>query len=132
MEFFLFGVFQYPLKEILSQLLFLFISSHPGCEDAASCATLIVVKPLHFSSHAVFYCSKNEILIAWYLVIYNFRAGTGRVLEKKFGTGRVPGSRQGLLRSCVQTFASRGRSGSSPRARVGLLSPKRSASLKDE
>ena len=36
-------------------------------------------------------------LITRYPVIFNFRVGTGRVLEKKFGTGRVPGSRQGLL-----------------------------------
>ena len=31
-----------------------------------------------------------------YPVIFNFQVGTGRVLEKKFGTGRVPGSRQTL------------------------------------
>ena len=35
--------------------------------------------------------------ITRYPVIFNFRVGTGRVLEKKFGTGRVPGSRQILL-----------------------------------
>ena len=34
--------------------------------------------------------------ITRYPVIFNFRVGTGRVLEKKFGTGRVPGSRQTL------------------------------------
>ena len=36
-------------------------------------------------------------LITRYPVIFNFRVGTGRVLEKKFGTGRVPGSRRTLL-----------------------------------
>ena len=35
-------------------------------------------------------------LVTRYPVIFNFWVGTGRVLEKKFGTGRVPGSRQGL------------------------------------
>ena len=35
-------------------------------------------------------------LITGYPVIFNFRVGTGRVLEKKFGTGRVPGSRRTL------------------------------------
>ena len=34
--------------------------------------------------------------ITRYPVIFNFQVGTGRVLEKKFGTGRVPGSRQTL------------------------------------
>ena len=34
--------------------------------------------------------------ITRYPVIFIFRVGTGRVLEKKFGTGRVPGSRQTL------------------------------------
>ena len=34
--------------------------------------------------------------ITRYPVIFNFWVGTGRVLEKKFGTGRVPGSRQTL------------------------------------
>ena len=51
----------------------------------------------HFSHCAVFYCWQNEKLITWYLVIINFLDRTGRVLEKKFGTGRVPGSRQGLI-----------------------------------
>ena len=37
--------------------------------------------------------------ITRYPVIFNFRVGTGRALEKKFGTGRVPGSRQTLLGS---------------------------------
>ena len=37
--------------------------------------------------------------ITRYPVIFNFRVGTGRVLEKKFGTGRVPGSRQTLPHS---------------------------------
>ena len=36
-------------------------------------------------------------LITRYPVIFNFRVGTGRVLEKKFGTGRVPGSRRTLI-----------------------------------
>ena len=36
-------------------------------------------------------------LITRYPVILNFRVGTGRVLEKKFGTGRVLGSRQTLV-----------------------------------
>ena len=36
-------------------------------------------------------------LITRYPVIFNFRVGTGRVLEKKFGTGRVPGSRRTLV-----------------------------------
>ena len=36
-------------------------------------------------------------LITRYPVIFNFRVGTGRVLKKKFGTGRVPGSRRTLL-----------------------------------
>ena len=35
-------------------------------------------------------------LITRYPVIFNFRVGTGWVLEKKFGTGRVPRSRQTL------------------------------------
>ena len=35
-------------------------------------------------------------LITRYPVIFNFRVGTGRVLKKKFGTGRVPGSRRTL------------------------------------
>ena len=39
--------------------------------------------------------------ITQYPVIFNFRVGTGRVLEKKFGTGRVPGSRRTLFpRNC--------------------------------
>ena len=33
----------------------------------------------------MFYCCEND-------VIFNNRDGTGWVLEKKFGTGRVPGS----------------------------------------
>ena len=37
-------------------------------------------------------------LITQYPVIFNFRVGTRRVLEKKFGTGRVPGSRRTLVR----------------------------------
>ena len=44
-------------------------------------------------------------LITRYPVIFNFRVGTGRVLKKKFGTGRVPGSRRTLVmtlsRFCV-------------------------------
>ena len=40
--------------------------------------------------------------ITRYPVIFNFRVGTGRVLEKKFGTGRVPGSRQTLVLSATQ------------------------------
>ena len=36
-------------------------------------------------------------LITRYPVIFNFRVGTGRVLEKKFGMGRVPGSRRTLV-----------------------------------
>ena len=35
-------------------------------------------------------------LITRYPVIFNFQVGMGRVLEKKFGTGRVPGSRRTL------------------------------------
>ena len=35
--------------------------------------------------------------ITRYPVIFNFHVGTGRVLEKKFGAGRVPGSRQSLV-----------------------------------
>ena len=44
----------------------------------------------------VLFLSKRN-LTTWYPVIFNFRVGTGRVLEKKFGTGRVPGSRQTLF-----------------------------------
>ena len=36
-------------------------------------------------------------LITRYPVIFNFRVGTGRVLKKKFGTGRVLGSRRPLV-----------------------------------
>mgnify|MGYP006975834885 CR=1 FL=1 len=36
-------------------------------------------------------------LIPRYPVIFKFRDGTGRVIEKKIGSGRVPGSRQTLL-----------------------------------
>ena len=35
--------------------------------------------------------------ITWYPVIFNFLVRMGRVLEKKFRTGRVPGSHQTLL-----------------------------------
>ena len=35
-------------------------------------------------------------LFKWNLITLYFRVGTGRVLKKKFGTGRVPGSRQTL------------------------------------
>ena len=51
---------------------------------------------LHFSSYAMPYCCKYEILITRYPVIFKFRDGTGRVIEKKIGSGRVPGSRQTL------------------------------------
>ena len=37
----------------------------------------------------------SKKIITWYPVIYNF--GMGRLLEKKFGTGRVPGSRRALI-----------------------------------
>ena len=36
-------------------------------------------------------------LITRYPVVFSFRVGTGRVLKKKFGTGRVPGSRRTLV-----------------------------------
>ena len=42
-------------------------------------------------------------LITRYPVIFNFRVGTGRVLEKKFGTGRVPGSRRTLPARLIST-----------------------------
>ena len=45
--------------------------------------------------HCVLLLSKWNF-ITRYPVIFNFRVGTGRVLEKKLGTGRVPGSRQSL------------------------------------
>ena len=48
-----------------------------------------------FIQDCVLFLSKRN-LITRYPVIFNFRVGTGRVLEKKFGTGRVPGSRQTL------------------------------------
>ena len=51
---------------------------------------------LHFSFEAAIYCCQNELLITRYPVIFNFWVGTGRVLEKKVGTGRVPGSRRTL------------------------------------
>ena len=48
-----------------------------------------------FIQDCVLFLSKRN-LITRYPVIFNFRVGTGRVLEKKFGTGRVPGSRRTL------------------------------------
>ncbi len=43
------------------------------------------------------HCCLYEILITHYPVIFKFRDGTGRVIEKKIGSGRVPGSRQTLV-----------------------------------
>ena len=37
------------------------------------------------------------MIITQYPVIFNFRDKTGWVLEKSVGTGRLPGSRRGLL-----------------------------------
>ena len=51
-----------------------------------------------FIQDCVLFLSKRN-LITRYPVIFNFRVGTGRVLEEKFGTGRVPGSRQTLAES---------------------------------
>ena len=54
------------------------------------------------SRSVLYYCCQNEILISCYPKIFNFWDRTGRILEWKFGTGRVPGSRQGLFLTNTQ------------------------------
>ena len=57
-----------------------------------------------FIQDCVLFLSKRN-LFTRYPVIFNFRVGTGRVLEKKFGTGRVPGSRRTLVRKLTNYLA---------------------------
>ena len=60
------------------------------------CVRLNSIYLLHLSPNAVFFPCKNEILITQYLVIFNFKDGTGRVQNLGTGGYRDP------VRACSQ------------------------------